>query len=103
MSVAGTILSQLGGRKFITMTGASSFASGEDCLTFRLPQRMVKRNGRAMRIVLAGDDTYTLELLKQNKELDVIVVDKRTGVYCEMLPRTFTDMTGLYTTLAGAV
>jgi hypothetical protein len=100
-TVASTILQQLGGRRFVVMTGASGFAYGEDQLTFRLPARMTRHRASAMRIVLQPCDAYRLELLKVVR-YRVETVDVREGVYVDQLRDVFTDMTGLHTALSSA-
>ncbi len=99
--VARTILQQLGGNRFAAMTGASSFSSGKNMLTFRLPARSTKNNGSAMRITLTPLDVYKLELLKV-VNFEVITISMCDDVYAENLQDTFTEMTGLYTTLGRA-
>jgi hypothetical protein len=94
MTVPTIMLQQLGGNRFKTMTGASSFAGDETMLSFRLPARMTKHRAWGMRIVLQDDDLYRLELLTM-KDFEVQVVDRRDDVFVEDLRRTFTDMTGL--------
>lgn len=99
MTVAQTILSQLGGNRFIAMTGAGSFSSGPDCLAFRLP-RCPKNGARACRITLNGNDLYDVRFLKMVK-FDVIELPGASDVFCEDLREVFTDFTGLFTSLKG--
>jgi len=101
MTVPTIILQQLGGNRFKAMTGASSFAGDETMLSFRLPSRITKHKARGMRIFLQPDDLYRLELLTM-KDFEVEVVDSRADVYVENLRETFTDMTGLDTSLGMA-
>ena len=106
-AIAETILAQLGGRRFITMTGASSFSSGEfkggPGLGFRLPSRSTKNGIGGVRITLTPADLYTVEFLALRKGADgltgVEVVSKFEGVYCDMLADVFEEATGLYTSL----
>ena len=44
LTVANTILQQLGGNKFRVMTGAKNFVGSNDALTFRLPGVVVSRS-----------------------------------------------------------
>lgn len=98
MQVAQTILQQLGGKKFIAMTGASSFSGSPDTLSFRIP----KTKGIAgVRITLDQSDTYTMTFVRLKKvngftDYDNIVV---AGVYADQLRSIFTKETGLYTSL----
>lgn len=95
--VAETIARQLGGNKFVAMTGAT-LVGGTDRLCVNLGRT------RAVVITLAGDDTYTVSLHKPGrftasggwKQPAPIV---REGVYCDRLQETFTELTGLYTSL----
>ena len=98
MQVAKTILEQLGGNKFIAMTGASSFASGKDSLSFRIPRT---RKIKAVVIRLEPNDTYSMRFVGQKNRpsfevFDVAVVPE---VYCDQLQEVFTKYTGLYTSL----
>lgn len=101
MTVSRTILAQLGGNRFVAMTGAKSFAGDERSLSFRLPASLTRGRASAMRIVLEGDDTYTLETYRIVK-FESRTVDTRRGVYADRLRQVFTDMTGLDTSLSNA-
>ena len=59
MSIAGTILEQLGGNKFIAMTGASHFVSDGNTLRMTLPKNGSKAN-RLYITLDEGTDTYTM-------------------------------------------
>lgn len=56
--VAETILKQLGGDRFIAMTGARNFLADGNALRFRLPSNFAKRRINAVRFTLNGTDTY---------------------------------------------
>ena len=101
MSIAQTILDQLGGQRFALMTGARSFCSGERSLTFRLPANMTRHRGSGMRIELNAHDLYDIQLFKIVK-LTPKNVDERNMVHVEDLRSVFTDMTGLDTSLGKA-
>ena len=94
--VANTILNQIGGRRFIMMTGAKNFVSSENGLTFRIPGRSAKQGINKVRIVLMPDDTYEMQFIKYAN-----MTDKRvstvTNVYCDMLEDVFEAQTGLFT------
>jgi len=95
--VAQTILSQLGGNRFIAMTGCSNFLSDTNSLSFKLPR------GKATHctITLDASDTYTVEFVKCNMRAAVYrqVVAETSGVYADQLTELFTRATGLYTSL----
>lgn len=42
MNISNTILEQLGGGRFVLMTGAKHLVSHSDALSFRLPSRFAK-------------------------------------------------------------
>lgn len=95
--VAQIILQQLGGRKFLAMTGATSLAAGPNKLTMRL-RSGCKSKITSLVITLDASDTYTMTFGKMVK-YDYVVVKEVSGVYCDMLQEVFTDTTGLYTSL----
>ena len=98
--VAETILDQLGGNRFVAMTGAKNFVYGDKdgvpYLSMKLPR------GKHMTIKLDPSDTYTMELAKistRNFTFKKTVIEESSHVYCDMLQNEFTRMTGLYTYL----
>ena len=108
MKVADIILEQLGGNKFVVMTGASHFISDGNTLKMQLPRNLSKAN--RLDITLDVDDTYTMRFFKytpmklntktfefsKEKIKEIKTVE---GVYCDMLQETFTEVTGMYTRL----
>lgn len=101
MTVSKEILAQLGGGRFIAMTGAKQFVGDDASLTFRLPSSMTKGRASGMRITLAADDTYTLETFKIVR-FEMRIIETCRGIYEDVLRRTFTQMTGLDTSLSAA-
>lgn len=93
------ILQQLGGSKFITMTGAKSFVGGKDMLMFALPARFAKDGINKVRITLEPSDTYKVEFMKIRGTQPVKIVAEVDSVYADMLQRIFTSHTGLDTRL----
>ena len=98
-AIASEILHQLGGRRFIAMTGAKGFLiNSEGALTFRLPSSFARDGINAVTIKLDPSDTYTVRFLKIRgtgvKELAVV-----SDVYNDELQRVFTEHTGLNTHL----
>lgn len=90
---ANETLRQLGGRRFIAMTGANGFVKGKDNISFKVPKAM---NGiKYVRISLNGMDTYDVEFLSRSLKL----VKRVDGVYNDQLQDVFTENTGLYTRL----
>lgn len=60
MTVANTILNQLGGNQFLAMTGCKNLMGFENGLQMRIPQNGSKAN--FLKITLEADDTYKMEL-----------------------------------------
>ena len=96
MSVALTILEQLGGNRFVAMTGAKSLVKGSDSLTFRLGRNKSKAN--LIQITLTEADEYDMTFYKL-RGIDLQVVDAVSGLYVENLVECFENKTGLYTSL----
>lgn len=108
MKIADIILEQLGGNKFLAMTGANHLVSDGNTLRMNLPKNASKAN--RLRITLNADDTYTMNFFKftagrLNKKTFAWTEDKKIdvkeikGVYCDMLQDIFTSVTGMYTHL----
>jgi hypothetical protein len=97
---AQTILSQLGGNRFIAMTGCSNFGSTPNSLSFKLP-RGTKNKATHCTVTLDASDTYTVEFVKCSMRAAVYrqVVAETSGVYADQLCELFTRATGLYTSL----
>lgn len=96
LEVASTILAQLGGNRFRVMTGANSFVGSKSSLMFRLP-RANKRINR-VRIELEPSDTYKVEFYRVWGG-EAKLIEARDGIYCDMLERVVSDVTGLATRL----
>lgn len=101
--VAKTILEQLGGKKFLTMTGSYNlqYSSKEDnYLSMHLrPNRL---GAKYLKITLTAMDDYTLTFSKMvGKGLNVkhVIIKEIPGIYCDQLEEIFTRETGLYTRL----
>jgi hypothetical protein len=96
LAIARTILQQLGGRRFIAMTGARNIcASSDGALTFRIP----KSNGiNYVSITLDPSDTYTV-LFGYIGRTMMTAVATMSNVYAEDLQALFTEHTGLDTHL----
>ncbi len=96
--IATEILRQLGGNKFVVMTGAKNFCYGQEngntFLAFRLPNRKVN----TVKITLTATDDYNMEFTLW-RGLNCKVVKEYHGVYCDQLQELFTEATGPYTHL----
>jgi hypothetical protein len=97
MTVATTILQQLGGRRFQTMTGAHSFSGDTNALVFKFPG--AKDRIFACRIMLTPADDYTLAFYRKRGRYNVEVAEELDGIYCDQLQEVFSRVTGLATHL----
>ena len=94
--IAKTILQQLGGNKFIAMTGAKNLGHTNKGL-----QMKIGRNSKGITHViinLKASDTYEMEFIKL-RGASRKVVKKVSGVYNDMLGKIFTKYTGMHTRL----
>jgi hypothetical protein len=94
--VAKTILQQLGGNKFVAMTGAKNFLASPDGISFRIGSNASGVN--AIRIKLNGSDAYDIEFLAI-RGTSLKVKGKEDGVQADQLARVFTKHTGMVTSL----
>lgn len=97
MTVANNILQQLGGRRFIAMTGAKNFTGSDSSLTFKLPAGL-KGGITHARITLNAMDLYDLEFIRATVR-GIKNISTAEGVYFDRLQDVFTEHTGLYTSL----
>ena len=93
---AGETLKQLGGNKFIAMTGAKNFAVGPKGMGFKIGRNSKSIN--YVRIDLKSNDLYDMEFIRLRKS-QIKVVKRVTGVYNDQLQKMFTKYTGMYTSL----
>ena len=98
-AVAGEILRQLGGNRFIAMTGARNFCCDNNSIVFMLPARLSKDKINAVRIDLNCMDTYDIKFMSIISTKAVKIVYEIFGVYNDMLVSVFEDKTGLKTSL----
>jgi hypothetical protein len=94
MTIARTILEQLGGGRFVAMTGARAFVSTGKGLRFRLPCR----KANVVEITLTPSDEYDMRFWLLRGD-NVKEVKRFEGVYFDQLQDLFTEATGLYTHL----
>ena len=94
---AGETLKQLGGNKFIMMTGAKNFAVGPKGMGFK-----IGRNSKGVNYIRIdldrGRDLYNMEFI-QMRGGNLKVKSKVKGVYNDQLQKMFTKHTGMYTSL----
>ena len=98
--VANTIFAQLGGNRFVQMTGVKNLSASEDALTMHLPKNHSK--AKYLRIEITHNDTYNMIFRREDKKnfLFPIVAEFR-DVFNNQIAQIFTDTTGLYTSLGG--
>ena len=96
LEVANEILNQLGGKKFLAMTGCYNLVADNNTLRMRL--RRNKANATHFEVVLNSDDTYNIRFAKVIG-VNYTPVKMVVGVYSDMLQSIFTEVTGLYTSL----
>ena len=96
MTVANTILQQLGGRAFVAMTGARNLIDCGNTLRFNLPRNFAKGGIDSVRVTLDADDTYTVSFWSSRQRAHLSPTEF-SGIYAEDLAPLFSDQTGLCT------
>ena len=99
MSIAKTILEQLGGNKFRVMTGAKNLMGFENGLVMKLGRN--SSNSNYLKITLNSMDTYDMEFAKLTRMGEKKSVTEYNNIYNDMLRSVFTEHTGMYTSLSG--
>lgn len=94
--VAKTILSQLGGNRFIVMTGARYIMGSSNSLSFRIPK--AKESINYVKVTLNALDLYDVEFGRIRGD-SYKVVSEANCIYDDQLQSVFTKNTGLYTRL----
>ncbi|WP_025154757.1 hypothetical protein [Morganella morganii] len=96
--IATTILSQMGGNRFIAMTGAKHLGFITNGLQFKLPARFAANGINCIQVILDPSDTYTMKFLKI-RGLDCKKIAEIQGLFFDQLQEVFTEKTGLNTSL----
>ena len=96
MTTAKTILNQLGGNKFVVMTGAKNLVDHGNGLSFKLPSNFATAGINYVKVTLDPTDTYSVEFGKL-RGLTYKVLETLQDVYADMLQTIFTSKTGLDT------
>ncbi len=108
MEVAYEILNQLGGNKFLAMTGAKHLIGTDNTLQMTLPKNMSKAN--RLKIILNGNDLYDVIFTKYTpfkyfpktgkiRDETIITIKDFKNVYNNQLQELFTSVTGFNTHL----
>ena len=96
-SQAKELLQQLGGNRFMAMTGAKDFGIGRDGLHFK-----IGRNAKSISHVVVdynkGKDLYDMKFLRVRAG-KIKVIKKVKDVYFDQLQKIFTKYTGMNTRL----
>lgn len=98
-TVAQTILSQLGGNRFVAMTGAKNLTSSANALTMKINGRYFGKKVSHIRVTLDAVDLYTIEALDCPGTKPIMTRNTVSGVGAEDLAPVFTTLTGLHTRL----
>jgi hypothetical protein len=98
LTVANTILSQMGGTgRLSMMIGAHTYTGSVNSVTFKFKAR-AKNGSNCLRVTLDPSDTYTVEFLSL-RSMNVKVKETLSDIYAEDLRRIFQEKTGLYLSL----
>ena len=113
--IANDIYNQLGGQKFVAMTGTKGFIWDND--TSELRMTLAKNGSKANRLYIKynwTDDTYTMRFFYHrpshwridHKRQTVTEIPEKVQevkqwnhIYCDQLQELFTETTGMYTRL----
>ena len=93
---ARTILNQLGGNRFVAMTGAKQLVDLGEGLQFRIGRNCKKVN--SVVIKLNGNDLYDVEFYNI-RGINFTKKSEAKNVFCDQLADIFEEHTGLYTSL----
>ena len=97
MTVAKTILEQLGGNKFRVMTGAKNFMGFAEGLVMKIGRN--SSNSNYLKITLNMMDLYDMEFAKVTRMGEKKSVTEYNDVCCDSLVEVFERHTGMYTKL----
>lgn len=97
MSIADTIIHQLGWNKFIAMTGCRNFINIGNGVTMHIPKNKSKAN--RLKISINKYDTYDLTFTRVYRIFEVETVQHIEGIDADQLKVVFADITGLATHL----
>ena len=95
---AEEVLKQLGGNRFIAMTGAKNFVKNdkERSIVFKIPR--AKSSITHVKITLTSMDVYNVEFISV-RGTNMKTVKLVKGIYNDQLQSIFTQYTGLNTSL----
>ena len=93
---AQIILEQLGGNKFLAMTGSKNLVDMGNGLKMSLPKNQSKANG--LEVTLNESDTYNMKFYKITGA-NFTIKEEYQDIYASELQTVFTEVTGLDTHL----
>lgn len=94
MKTSQIILDQLGGNKFIAMTGAKQLVGGENMLQFGIGRGAVNKANK-VRVDLVGD-LYEVRFFNI-RGVNVKEISVHSMIYADGLAALFTEQTGMET------
>tara|TARA_Y100000817_G_scaffold278303_1_gene240984 strand:- start:1143 stop:1439 length:297 start_codon:yes stop_codon:yes gene_type:complete len=97
MSVAKTILSQLGGNKFAVMTGAKNFVDCGDALSMRIGRN--KTSSNYLKVTLNSMDLYDMKFSRVSPKGGERSITEYNNIFNDQLVKVFEKHTGMYTKL----
>ena len=97
MSVAKTILSQLGGNKFAAMTGAKNFVDCGDALSMRIGRN--KTSSNYLKVTLNSMDLYDMKFSRVSPKGGERSITEYNNIFNDQLVEVFEKHTGMYTKL----
>ena len=97
MSVAKTILSQLGGNKFAVMTGAKNFVDCGDALSMRIGRN--KTSSNYLKVTLNSMDLYDMKFSRVSPKGGERSITEYNNIINDQLVKVFEKHTGMYTKL----
>ena len=97
MSVAKTILSQLGGNKFAVMTGAKNFVDCGDALSMRIGRN--KTSSNYLKVTLNSMDLYDMKFSRVSPKGGERSITEYNNIFNDQLVEVFEKHTGCYTKL----
>ena len=97
MSVAKTILSQLGGNKFAAMTGAKNFVDCGDALSMRIGRN--KTSSNYLKVTLNSMDLYDMKFSRVSPKGGERSITEYNNIFNDQLGEVFEKHTGCYTKL----
>ena len=92
------ILRQLGGNRFLAMTGTTGLVYDNESRSVSMQLRRNISKAKWLKIKLTVMDVYTMQFFALKNDTPIIVREF-TGIYNDMLQSIFTEVTGLNTSL----